>query len=56
MRARLGPVCLRHASQDRRWTGRVKSPQWQGELHDKFRQDFEVVRGAVLRTTYGSNP
>ena len=27
----------------------------QGELHDKFRQDFEVVHGAVLRTTYGSN-
>ncbi len=30
--------------------------QWQRELRDKFRQDFEVVRGAVLRATYGSNP
>ena len=30
--------------------------QWQRGLRDKFRQDFEVVRGAVLRATYGSNP
>ena len=30
--------------------------QWQRELRDKFRQDFEVVSGAVLRANYGSNP
>ncbi len=30
--------------------------QWQRELKDKFREDFEVVRGEVLRANYGSNP
>ncbi|MBN1922767.1 MAG: DUF3883 domain-containing protein, partial [Anaerolineae bacterium] len=30
--------------------------QWQRELRDKFRESFQVVRGAVLRATYGSNP
>ena len=30
--------------------------QWQRELKDKFREPFEVVRGDVLRQTYGSNP
>lgn len=30
--------------------------QWQRELKDKFREDFEVVRGEVLRSTYGNNP
>lgn len=30
--------------------------QWQRELKDKFREDFEVVRGDVLRANYGSNP
>ena len=30
--------------------------QWQRELKDKFREQFEVVRGDVLRQTYGSNP
>jgi SNF2 family DNA or RNA helicase len=30
--------------------------QWQRELKDKFREDFKIVRGDVLRTTYGSNP
>ena len=30
--------------------------QWQRELKDKFRQQFEVVRGAVLREHYGANP
>ena len=30
--------------------------QWQRELKDKFREDFRIVRGDVLRTNYGSNP
>ncbi|MBE7467656.1 MAG: DUF3883 domain-containing protein [Anaerolineales bacterium] len=30
--------------------------QWQRELKDKFREDFEVIRGETLRATYGSNP
>ncbi len=30
--------------------------QWQRELLDKFHERFDVVRGAVLRATYGSNP
>jgi len=30
--------------------------QWQRELKDKFREQFEVVRGDVLRSTYGTNP
>ena len=30
--------------------------QWQRELKDKFREQFEVVRGEVLRANYGSNP
>lgn len=30
--------------------------QWQRELKDKFREEFEVVRGNVLRANYGSNP
>ena len=30
--------------------------QWQRELKDKFREDFEVIRGDVLRANYGSNP
>lgn len=30
--------------------------QWQRELKDKFRENFEVVRGDVLRANYGSNP
>ncbi len=30
--------------------------QWQRELKDKFREDFEIVRGEVLRANYGSNP
>src|SRR5229473_7144 len=30
--------------------------QWQRELKDKFREQFEVVRGDVLRANYGSNP
>jgi superfamily II DNA or RNA helicase len=30
--------------------------QWQRELKEKFREDFEVVRGDVLRANYGSNP
>ncbi len=30
--------------------------QWQREMKDKFREPFEVVRGDVLRSTYGSNP
>lgn len=30
--------------------------QWQRELKDKFREDFEVIRGETLRAIYGSNP
>ena len=30
--------------------------QWQREMKDKFRETFEIVRGEVLRTNYGSNP
>lgn len=30
--------------------------QWQREMKDKFREDFEVVRGEVLRANYGMNP
>lgn len=30
--------------------------QWQRELKDKFREQFTVVRGDVLRANYGSNP
>lgn len=30
--------------------------QWQREMKDKFREQFEVIRSDVLRATYGSNP
>jgi len=30
--------------------------QWQRELKDKFRENFEVVRSDVLRANYGTNP
>lgn len=30
--------------------------QWQRELKDKFRENFEVVRSDVLRANYGMNP
>lgn len=30
--------------------------QWQRELKDKFRETFRIVRGDVLRTSYGANP
>lgn len=30
--------------------------QWQREMKDKFREQFSVVRGDVLRANYGSNP
>lgn len=30
--------------------------QWQRELKEKFRENFEVINGNVLRTNYGSNP
>jgi SNF2 family DNA or RNA helicase len=30
--------------------------QWQRELRDKFREQFEIVRGEVLRANYGQNP
>ncbi len=30
--------------------------QWQREMKDKFRENFEIVRGDVLRTNYGVNP
>lgn len=30
--------------------------QWQREMKDKFRESFDVIRGDILRATYGSNP
>lgn len=30
--------------------------QWQREMKDKFRENFEIIRGDVLRTNYGVNP
>jgi superfamily II DNA or RNA helicase len=30
--------------------------QWQRELKEKFREDFEVIRSDVLRANYGQNP
>jgi superfamily II DNA or RNA helicase len=30
--------------------------QWQREMKDKFRENFEVIRSDVLRSNYGSNP
>ncbi len=30
--------------------------QWQREMKERFREDFEVVKGDVLRANYGSNP
>ena len=30
--------------------------QWQRELKEKFRENFEVIRGETLRNTYGQNP
>lgn len=30
--------------------------QWQRELKDKFREDFKIIRGDILRANYGSNP
>ena len=30
--------------------------QWQREMKEKFREQFEVIRGEVLRANYGMNP
>src|SRR5713226_2854289 len=30
--------------------------QWQREMKDKFRENFEIVRSDILRANYGSNP
>ncbi|GAB4282975.1 MAG: helicase-related protein [Oscillatoriaceae cyanobacterium] len=30
--------------------------QWQREMKDKFRENFDIVRGDVLRASYGMNP
>ncbi|MEW6381839.1 MAG: DUF3883 domain-containing protein [bacterium] len=30
--------------------------QWQREMKDKFREQFEIIRGEILRANYGSNP
>ena len=30
--------------------------QWQREMKDKFREQFEIIRSDVLRATYGQNP
>ena len=30
--------------------------QWQREMKDKFRENFEVIGGSVLRANYGQNP
>ncbi len=29
---------------------------WQREMRDKFREQFEIIRGDVLRANYGTNP
>lgn len=30
--------------------------QWQREMKEKFRENFEIIKGDVLRANYGSNP
>jgi len=30
--------------------------QWQREMKDRFRENFEIVKGDVLRSAYGANP
>ena len=30
--------------------------QWQREMQDKFREKFDVMKGDILRSQYGSNP
>ena len=30
--------------------------QWQREMKDKFHENFDIMRGEILRSTYGSNP
>jgi superfamily II DNA or RNA helicase len=30
--------------------------QWQREMLDKFREQFDIIRGDVLRASYGQNP
>jgi superfamily II DNA or RNA helicase len=30
--------------------------QWQRELKDKFRENFEIIRSDILRANYGTNP
>ncbi len=30
--------------------------QWQRELKDKFREQFDIIRSDILRANYGSNP
>lgn len=30
--------------------------QWQREMKEKFREQFEVIRSDVLRANYGMNP
>ena len=30
--------------------------QWQREMKDRFRENFEIIRGDILRANYGSNP
>lgn len=30
--------------------------QWQRELKDKFKENFEIIRGDILRANYGINP
>jgi len=30
--------------------------QWQREMKDKFREQFDVMRGEILRSQYGQNP
>lgn len=30
--------------------------QWQREMKDKFREQFEIIKGDILRANYGTNP
>ncbi len=30
--------------------------QWQREMKDKFKENFDIIKGEILRANYGSNP
>jgi hypothetical protein len=57
-RTTLAPSCVSFTRRFSRIEFSAKSGvlQWQRELRDKFREQFEVVRGDTLRANYGMNP